>query len=1703
MRKSLSKRSVIYACVCIAFCTAAFALQPTVRAGSVSLNSSIKPITPTIAQTDVSASDTSANRGAALFKFGKNTVPAATQTTNNNNSGGSGNAGSGSGGTTNTTLAELQRQIEDLRNAQTSLEQTQTDLEQSQITTETLASAIAEQVKNLDLTTTNTDLKNTLSEIKSTNTNLQTSLNSVQQQAEALGDSLNSNIDSRLQYRGLLDSGNNLAFATKNEINPETLALRIAANPTATATLSEKITPKETDIQRIIRDDLIERQILDNTGNLNVEKKGQVQVTEATVTNALNNSTTFKNMVSQAATEKGFLTNDSDTIQNLATKDAITADAIATKIASSATAKQTLSGQIGPDENSVKNLIVSDLKKRGIVSNDNDETLQLLKTNDLENKLNEQNVITTNNMNAKLSGFAKTSDLSTLATKSEVTTLANKAITTENKNAMLSDFVKNADITPEILAAQIASSATARQTLSGQIGPNEESVKNLIVTDLKRRGIVSDDNEETLQLLKTADLDTKLAAKNFATSADISGLTSRTSALENAVTATELERTLQNKFATKNSFDTLSDNVSTISGDLGNISATINKLDGDENTTGSIANKIKSAKIITEDNITNKLPDNVVTTDNMNTKLTTFAKTTDITPEKLATEIASNPDATATLSNKITPKKTDIQRIIQEDLIDRQILDNNGDLNVEKKGQVQVTEDTVTNALNNSTTFKSLVSQAATEQGFLTDNSNTIKNLATKDSVNALSATVNTLNDDETNTNSVAYKIKALSDKLEGDENTSGSIANKLKTANVITDANFDAKITAKNLATKEDISADNLKTTLGDTYTKKADLSGLVIADLKSKDILKNDGTLNVTIDESTVTSALASSSTLGNMIDEAVSNKGYLTSTDTKSLATKSELADYAKTADLLDSNNKLKVALPDSVITTNNMNDKLTGFAKTDDLTAAKLGATLDSRYASANSVSKTNLVNTLGDSFATPDALTGFLTDSDLTAERLSGKLGKTYLTDNDLTASKLSGKLTGLYASADSVNKTNLINTLGNAYASSSDVNNLIATGLSNRGIISIKDGTETLNVLTPATLDANLPNTVVRSDALTNTLKSYATNDSISKTNLINTLGNAYANSSDVNNLIATGLSNRGIISVKDGTETLNVLTPTTLGAELTKNNVVTDSALTTRLGNYATTASLSAEELGKTLDSRYASSSSVTPANLASALSNTFASKTSVDTLLADASTTGSIANRIAATLDGDANTTGSFANRLAGAGVITTGNIGSTDIVDALNTAGLARSTEIATTVNNTLNGDANTTGSFANRLAGAGAITTDNIGSTDVVNALNTAGLARSTEIATTVNNTLNGDVNTTGSFANRLAGAGAITTGNIGSTDVVNALNTAGLAKTSEVVTNNNFATKLASADAQTTLTNAGFATKSNIVSDVREGVFTLADFSALLSDGGLVVDDKGKLKLADTSKSTAAANVASKLTSAQNAGDTGIQTTNITTTTNITNSIASVAASSADEAKTEEACNKLEYTFWNGSKCSQCPDGTYFDKTSATRCVCKEQAETFSTSTGKCTKDSMAPSSCIGNNLPGYYWTGSTCEKCPTGTHFNEASMKDTSLPRCLCDNETLEFSTSSGKCVQPSSCFASGQVTNPKGGCIKCPNEWPFIKTSSTTGTCSCPASTAFNVYTMGCLPCETAGAEYNENTKSCSCPAGSSLNQEQWKCTK
>ena len=257
----MSKRSWFYAFISALFCSAAVALQPTVRAGSISLGGSAKPVTPSVTPTSTqSSSVSSANRGAAVSKFSQGTiVPVSTSASNNNN-------------VSSSLIEELKQRIAELELARTALEGRQDSLESSQSQTDNAIDSVTAQVQSIS--STNSDLNDAVSTLQSNSTTLQSTLNSIQQQANSLSDSLNTNIDSRLQYRGLLDSSNNIAFVTKNDITAEKLATKIATNPGAAETLSRSITP--------------------------------TVVSADSVTTALNDSETFKDMVSRAATEKGF-----------------------------------------------------------------------------------------------------------------------------------------------------------------------------------------------------------------------------------------------------------------------------------------------------------------------------------------------------------------------------------------------------------------------------------------------------------------------------------------------------------------------------------------------------------------------------------------------------------------------------------------------------------------------------------------------------------------------------------------------------------------------------------------------------------------------------------------------------------------------------------------------------------------------------------------------------------------------------------------------------------------------------------------------------------------------------------------------------------------------------------------------------------------------------------------------------------------------------------------------------------------------------------------------------------------------------------------------------------------------------------------------------------------------------------------------------
>ena len=778
----------------------------------------------------------------------------------------------------------------------------------------------------------------------------------------------------------------------------------------------------------------------------------------------------------------------------------------------------------------------------------------------------------------------------------------------------------------------------------------------------------------------------------------------------------------------------------------------------------------------------------------------------------------------------------------------------------------------------------------------------------------------------------------------------------------------------------------------------------------------------------------------------------------------------------------------------------------------------------------------MVSALNGSFAKPSDLTGFLTDTDLTAEKLSNKLGNTYLKDSDLTAAKLGATLDSRYASADSVSKTNLVSALNGSFAKPSD--------------------------LTAAKLGATLDSRYAAASALSkanlvNTLgDAYITDSDLTATKLANKLGNTYTKSSDVNTLIASGLSNRGIISVKNGEETLNVLTPASLSGELSKNNVVTDSTLTTRLGNYATTDSLSSlSDRTTTLESN-----ALTADNLSTKLS---ANDSAVKRAFSDAgfAQTNDIATTVNNTLNGTGE--GSFSARLANAGVITSGNLNDSGIVTTSNIANntnvrnaLANATNAslsdlglvnidsetgavtsnAITTRNLATSGIVTTSNIANSLPST-VITTNNLDNSTIKGALSNAGFAQTTDIATTVNNTLNGSGE--GSFSARLANAGVITSGNLSNSGIVTtsnianslpstvittnnldnttvknalsnagfaktadlstAMSNAGFAKTSDVVSTANFATQLQSSlnntNVKTALSSAGFATKD----DTSSSVVTMADLSKLLN-GGLIVDASGKVKLDSSTSNTNANAISSKLTTAK-AKDSSIQTTNIRASSNIATSVANIAATAAtanaaannDVDLNQEKCNQTDYMFWNEYAqegkgiCEKCPDeSSFYDPngtTPASRCKCDEASKKIAYDESKqiyvCV-EAGEENSCLTES--GTYWNGK-CNTCPEGTYFNDESMNNPSLPRCVCEDKSATFNETTGRCVAAgqTECGNKDMVwSSEKQSCVACPDTAPF---DSNTKTCVCKESQlVFSATQMACIQCEPGEIELNGN---------------------
>ena len=150
-------------------------------------------------------------------------------------------------------------------------------------------------------------------------------------------------------------------------------------------------------------------------------------------------------------------------------------------------------------------------------------------------------------------------------------------------------------------------------------------------------------------------------------------------------------------------------------------------------------------------------------------------------------------------------------------------------------------------------------------------------------------------------------------------------------------------------------------------------------------------------------------------------------------------------------------------------------------------------------------------------------------------------------------------------------------------------------------------------------------------------------------------------------------------------------------------------------------------------------------------------------------------------------------------------------------------------------------------------------------------------------------------------------------------------------------------------------------------------------------------------------------------------------------------------------------------FWNTVKdeCQACPDDTYFNEnsmkdTSLARCICKEPTQKFTIVSGeyKCI-EAAEENDCL--KEPGTYWNGSKCNQCPEGTYFNEESMNNTSLPRCVCENKAATFNATTGACTvatNSAECAQKHMAWSPyENTCVECPENAPY---NTTSRTCTC-----------------------------------------------
>ena len=252
-------------------------------------------------------------------------------------------------------MVKLQEQIDELLTKQERME-------------DSLSRTVQAEIANSELTTA-------ISNLQEKTTNI-----------EQFNATVDNKISDKLVETGLVDrSTGNLKVATKDEIKPEILAGKLD-DTFATVDTVNDLAAKSITTENITNNTV--KEALSDAGF--ATKNELPKINEETVSAALQGSKTIDNAVVAKLKDKNIL--DENESLKVATKAEISADALESKLSAkfvkpteiSADALETTleskfakKGEVGTDETAVKRLIVSDLKERGIVSNDDNPKLQV------------------------------------------------------------------------------------------------------------------------------------------------------------------------------------------------------------------------------------------------------------------------------------------------------------------------------------------------------------------------------------------------------------------------------------------------------------------------------------------------------------------------------------------------------------------------------------------------------------------------------------------------------------------------------------------------------------------------------------------------------------------------------------------------------------------------------------------------------------------------------------------------------------------------------------------------------------------------------------------------------------------------------------------------------------------------------------------------------------------------------------------------------------------------------------------------------------------------------------------------------------------------------------------------------------------------------------------------------------------------------